>query len=113
MNPLLSEMKMKEDTNNLTRLINRYIKLHKPNGVSDIKIDIDPLNKKEYYIRIEYIVPEDSEYLNITKEGNNWWSEFDNYHTYWDDQIKNSIQNMFDIKVYISSSGMKSEKFKY
>jgi len=113
MNQLLSEMKAQDYDNKLNKLINRYIKLHKPNGVSDIKIDIEPINKKEYRIGIDYIVPEDSEYMNITRKGNNWWTEFDNYRPIWNDQIKNSIQNMFDITVYVSSSGMKSENFKY
>lgn len=88
----------------LTKLINKMINVIKPNGVLDITFRLEPLGIRndEYYMDINYIVPDDSPYLRETHR---------DIRTKWNGEIKKSIKNYFDTDVIINSTGMSSESY--
>lgn len=93
-----------------TKLIRRYLNISKPLGVSEIKFNLEPTGDKgEYYMKILYIVPEDSEYLKDYNPN----STYVNYRYGWNSHIQKDIYNFFGLKIIISNSGTRSEKFNY
>ena len=93
-----------------TKLIRRYLNISKPLGVSEIKFNLEPTGDNgEYYMKILYIVPEDSEYLKDDKPN----TIHVNYRYEWNHHITKDIYNFFGLKVIISNSGTRSEKFNY
>ena len=96
-----------------TKLIRRYLNISKPLGVSEIKFNLKPTgDKREYYMDITYIVPEDSEFLQQDRPINPR-QEYVNYRYFWGHHIQKDIYNFFGLKVIINNSGTRSEKFNY
>jgi hypothetical protein len=90
-----------------SKLIRRYLNLSKPNGVSDIEFELEPTGDKgEYYMNIEYIVPDDSELLKV-----NPFAIHKDSRYYWNSIITKDIYNFFGLKVIIGVSGIRNEKF--
>lgn len=88
-----------------TKLIRRYLNISKPNGVSEIEFEIRPTgDESEYYMYITYIVPDGSEYLRLEKE---------NVRYTWNSYIQKDINNFFGLKVMITQTGIRNEKFNY
>jgi hypothetical protein len=89
-------------------LIKKYLDISKPNGVSKISFELTPTgDEKEYYMRIIYIVPNDSKYLKDDPRN----SIHVNYRYEWNNLIKKDIYDFFGLKIIISNSGTRSEKF--
>jgi hypothetical protein len=87
------------------KLIRRYLNLSKPNGVSDIEFELRPTgDESEYYMYITYIVPDGSEYLGLEKY---------NIRYEWNRHIQKDIYNFFGLKVMITQTGIRNEKFNY
>lgn len=92
----------------LTKLIKKMFNLIKPKGVLDIVFNLKPLGIRddEYYMDINYIVPDDSKFLtknpfSIDKDSR--------YH--WNHEITKTIKKYFDVNVIINSSSISSESF--
>ena len=94
---------------NYTKLIGRYLNISKPNGVSDIEFELEPTGDKgEYYMKIEYLVPDNSELLKVNPFAIHRDSRY-----YWNHHITKDIYNFFGLKVIIGNSGIRNEKFNY
>jgi hypothetical protein len=92
-----------------TKLIERYLDISKPNGVSNIEFKLRPTGDKgEYYMDITYVVPDGSEYLKINPFAVGEGSRYN-----WNHHISKDIKNYFGLKVIINNSGTRSEKFNY
>ena len=88
------------------QLINKMIEVIKPNGVSNIRFNLQPLEDNEFYMNITYIVPDDSEFLRSYNMRNS-----DDIRIRWNNEIKNSIKNYFDIRVIINSTSISSQSY--
>jgi hypothetical protein len=89
-----------------TKLIRRYLNISKPSGVSDIEFELEPTgDDREYYMNIEYVVPDGSKYLLLAYNGN---IRFE-----WNHHITKDIYNFFGLKVIIGVSAIRNEKFNY
>lgn len=99
---------MSMNQNQLEKLIDKMINVIKPNGVSDMGFNLEPMEtyKDEYYMRVTYVVPDGSEFL---KRDN--MKKTDVYRDQWNREIKNTIKNYFNINVVISSSSIESESY--
>lgn len=87
------------------KLIRRYLNLSKPNGISDIEFELRPTgDESEYYMYLTYIVPDGSEYLRLEKERVRYT---------WNSHIQKDIYNFFGLKVMITQTGIRNEKFNY
>ena len=87
------------------KLIRRYLNFYKPNGVSDIEFDLEPTgDESEYYMYITYIVPDGSEYLKLSNE---------RIRYEWNSHVQKDIYNFFGLKVMITQTGIRNEKFSY
>ena len=88
-----------------TKLIRRYLNISKPNGVLDIEFEIIPTgDESEYFMYITYIVPDGSEYLRLEKTQVRYT---------WNSYIQKDINNFFGLKVMITQTGIRNEKFNY
>lgn len=91
----------------LTKLIKKMIKLIKPKDVLSIEFKLEPMySENEYYMMIQYVVPDDSEFLRSANMRTS-----DNIRRRWNEEIKNSIQNYFDVRISISSSGVTAKSY--
>jgi len=96
---------------NYTKLIRRYLNISKPNGVLEIKFEITPTgDENEYYMKVTYVVPDDSKYLQQDKP-HNPNVDFINYRYFWGDEIRKTIKNYFGVNVIINSSSTQSESY--
>jgi hypothetical protein len=87
---------------NLEKMIGKLIKVIKPNGVSGMEFNLEPIDDNEYYISIQYIVPDGSEYLHYSKT---------NILDKWNREIKNTIKNYFNADVIINTTSISSESY--
>ena len=98
---------MKTSQENLEKMITKMISVIKPNGVSHIEFEIDPIDKNEYYMSVKYVVPNDSPYLKMDTSPRT----LNHIRGEWNSSLSKSIKNFFDTKVIINSSGISSESF--
>lgn len=97
------------EVGNLHKLVGRLIKIIKPSGVNEIEFELEPIGgDSEYYLRLTYVVPNDSKYLEIRKNDSD---SLDRIRETWNRQIGKSIMDYFGIKIYINSSGIRSEQY--
>ena len=101
-------MRMEQET--LERLINKMIKHIKPNGVSELIYELKPVDDTgdEYYMRVTYVVPDDSKYLKVNSDRNSIPVA---YRYEWNHEIQKTIKDYFAIKVIISNSSTQSESY--
>lgn len=99
---------MKMNQRQLEKMIGKMINVIKPNGVSFMEFKLDPLDihGNEYYMDVEYVVPDDSEFLRSFN-----MRDSDKQRTLWNREIRNSIKNYFDTDVIISNSGISAESY--
>jgi len=100
-------MGMKQET--LEKLIDKMIKHIKPNGVSELIYTLEPTDDTgdEYYMRVTYVVPDDSKYLyKVSYQGREIPI---NYRSKWNYEIQKTIKDYFGINVIINNSGTRSE----
>jgi hypothetical protein len=91
-----------------TKLIERYLNISKPNGVLEIKFVIWPVgDEREYYMKIMYVVPDDSRYLKVNDKN----LIPVRYRDEWNHQITKDLKDYFGLKVYINQSGTRKENF--
>lgn len=92
----------------LEKMIGKMINVIKPNGVSFMEIKLDPLDihGNEYYMDVEYVVPDDSEFLRSFN-----MRDSDKQRTLWNREIRNSIKNYFDTDVIIANSGISAKSY--
>jgi hypothetical protein len=86
------------------KLIRRYLNILKPEGVLDIEFELEPTGDEKYYMYINYIVPDGSEYLKLSKE---------HIRFEWNSHIQKDIYNFFGLKVITTRTGIRNEKFNY
>lgn len=98
---------MKTSQENLEKMITKMISVIKPNGVSHIEFEIDPIDKNEYYMSVKYVVPNDSPYLKMDTSPRT----LNHIRGEWNSSLSKSIKNFFDTEVIINSSGISSESF--
>lgn len=90
----------------LEKFIKKLFDVIKPNGVSDIEFDLSPTNlDNEYYMGINYIVPNDSNILKMNK------SELHYLRNDWGYEIKKTIKDYFNVDIIINSTAISSELF--
>ena len=92
---------------NLEKMITKMVSVIKPNGVSHIEFEIDPIDKNEYYMSVKYVVPNDSPYLKMDTSPRT----LNHIRGEWNSSLSKSIKNFFDTEVIINSSGISSESF--
>lgn len=99
---------MKMNQRQLEKMIGKMINVIKPNGVSFMEFKLDPLDihGNEYYMDVEYVVPDDSEFLRSFNMRNS-----DMIRRQWNEEISKTISNYFDVEVIIGSSGVSSESY--
>ncbi len=92
----------------LEKMIGKMMNVIKPNGVSDMDFNLQPLEiyENEYYMNVTYVVPDGSEFLR----GDNM-KKSDAYRSQWNHEIKNTIKNYFNVDVIINNSGIQSESY--
>lgn len=92
----------------LEKMIGKMINVIKPNGVSDMGFNLTPMEtyKDEYYMDVEYVVPDDSEFLKINPFEVSKPSRY-----YWNNQIIKTIKTYFDVNVIINNSRIISESY--
>jgi hypothetical protein len=90
----------------LEKMIGKMMNIIKPNGVSDMGFNLEPLDNNEYYMRVTYVVPDGSEFLR-----RNNMKKTDVYRDQWNREIKNTIKSYFGVNVVISSSSIESESY--
>lgn len=94
----------------LEKMIGKMMNVIKPNGVSDMSFNLEPMGpysfKDEYYMRVTYVVPDGSEFLRRDN-----MKKTDVYRDQWNREIKNTIKNYFNVNVVISSSNITSESY--
>jgi len=92
----------------LEKLIGKMMNVIKPNGVSDMGFNLEPMEtyEDEYYMRVTYIVPDGSEFLRRDN-----MKKTDVYRDQWNREIKNTIKNYFNVNVVVSSSSIDSESY--
>lgn len=98
---------MKMSQKNLEKMITKMVSVIKPNGVSHIEFEIDPIDKNEYYMSVKYVVPNDSPYLKMDTSPRT----LNHIRGEWNSSLSKSIKNFFDTEVIINSSGISSESF--
>jgi hypothetical protein len=98
---------MKTSQENLEKMITKMVSVIKPNGVSHIEFEINPIDKNEYYMSVTYVVPDDSPYLKMDTSPR----AFNEIRNEWNSSLSKSIKNFFDSKIIINSSGISSESF--
>lgn len=87
------------------KLIRRYLNISKPSGVSDIEFELRPTgDESEYYMYITYVVPDGSEYLKLSNE---------RIRYEWNSHIQKDIYNFFGLKVMITQTGIRNERFNF
>ncbi len=89
----------------LKKLISKLFQVTKPQGVTDIKFNLDPFGKEPtdtYYMGITYIVPDDSPFLKKnTVEDRMSWNE----------EIRKTIKGYFNTKIIINSTGICQQSY--
>ena len=91
-----------------TKLIRRYLNISKPEGVSKIAFEITPVgDENEYYMKITYVVPDDSKYLKANDKN----LIPVRYRDEWNHHIAKDLKDYFGLKVYINQSGTRNENF--
>ena len=98
---------MKTPQENFEKMLTKMISVIKPNGVSHIEFEIDPIDKNEYYMSVKYVVPNDSPYLKMDTSPRT----LNHIRGEWNSSLSKSIKNFFDTEVIINSSGISSESF--
>lgn len=103
---IITEMKQKDKSDKINRLIGKLISAIRPKGVLDISYDLEVSGDSDspyYYLTLKYVVPDDSDALKI--KNTDW------YRLIWNTEIENMIKNYIGIKVIINSSGISSKSF--
>ena len=91
-----------------TKLIRRYLNISKPEGVLKIAFEITPVgDENEYYMKITYVVPDDSKYLKANDKN----LIPVRYRDEWNHHITKDLKDYFGLKVYINQSGTRNENF--
>lgn len=73
----------------------------KPEGVSMIDFELDPIKQNEYYLSLTYVVPDGSPYMKVNR--------VIDPRDDWNRAIINSIRGYFDIRVITSSTALTTE----
>lgn len=89
----------------LYKLIDKMIPIIKPNGVSKIEYKLEP-GYDWFYMSIHYIVPDDSEFLRTNNR-----MRMDLMRIDWNNEIRRTIENYFNVYIRVSSSGIRSESY--
>jgi len=90
----------------LEKLIKKLTNVIKPKGVSDIEFELKLIDGNEYYMSISYILPDDSEFLRSNNMRNS-----DMIRREWNNEMKKTIKNYFDVDVIITRSGISTESY--
>jgi hypothetical protein len=90
----------------LEKLIKKLTNVIKPKGVSDIEFELKLIDGNKYYMGISYILPDDSEFLRSNNMRNS-----DMIRREWNNEMKKTIKNYFDVDVIITRSGISAESY--
>jgi len=83
--------------------ITKLGKLIKPDGVLDIKFKIREFDDNRFHCDITYIVPDDSEYLNISNSMNQ--------RLVWSREITEKVWLFLNVRLIPSSTSISSESY--
>jgi hypothetical protein len=99
---------MKMSKEKTVQSVNKLVNALKPDGVIHIESEIDPvdIHGDEYYIRITYVVPNDSKFLNRDNIRNT-----DFYRNVWNRDLTQYLKNYLGVNVILSSSSINSESY--
>jgi hypothetical protein len=86
----------------LRNAITKLIKIIKPEGVLDIIFKLDHFHDDRWHMNVNFILPDDSEYLNLKKIPDRLG---------WTNEIKNNIYNFLGVRVIINSSSFTSKSY--
>ena len=88
----------------LKKMIRKILDIIKPKDVLYIEFKLDEFYGDDYYISLDYVVPDKNEVFKSLKNS-------DELRTEWNRTIKKSLQDILDIRVIIGSSGITSETY--
>jgi len=97
---------MKMNQQQLEKMIDKMMNVIKPNGVSNIEFNLEPIDDNEYYMNVTYIVPVDSELLKV-----NPFEIGEPSRYYWNKELRKSIKNYFGVDVLINNSSIVSKSY--
>jgi hypothetical protein len=88
----------------LKKFLGKMLPILKPKEVLNIEWELSQKTEKEYYLSLTYIVPDNSPYMTFK-------SLRFSPRIKWNTEINKSISSHFDIKVFINTSGMRTESY--
>lgn len=104
-----SEFKDKDFIEGIKTAIKRIVQIQKPNGVLDVEVSVDPISKEEYYVNLNFLVPEESDFLKRPRNHRDVFYRDERLFTL-KHNIAKSIEDYLSIKVYINSYGVRAVK---
>lgn len=87
----------------LEKNIKKMLSIIKPEGVTMIDFELNPIKQNEYYLSLIYVVPDDSPYMKVNRKE-------DPRHD-WNRTILYSIRDYFNTRVIINSTNLTTESF--
>lgn len=87
----------------LEKNIKRMLSIIKPEGVSMIDFELDPIKEDEYYLKLTYVVPDDSPYMKVNRK--------EDPRPDWNRTILYSIRDYFNTRVIINNTGLTTESY--
>jgi hypothetical protein len=101
----LKKIKDSDFQKKMSDKIKKIILLQKPNGVEEIEVSLNPISNFEYYVKLTFIVPRDSEYL---KRPRNYQQQFYQNDVLfgWKLLLQKSVLDYLGVKLYINNYGI-------
>ena len=87
----------------LETLLDKMFEIIKLKGVIKIEYELEPVGKNEYYLHLDYIVPDGSPHKNVKGMV---YPKID-----WNSAINKTLELYFGTKFIITSSGIKTESY--
>lgn len=87
----------------LEKNIKKMLSIIKPEGVTMIDFELNPIKQNEYYLSLIYVVPDDSPYMKVNRKE-------DPRHD-WNRTILYSIRDYFNTRVIIIHNSLTTESF--
>jgi hypothetical protein len=85
------------------KIAKKMFSVIKPEGVIEIDFRFYSYFKNEFYLSLNYIVPDGSEYMKISRK--------EDPRNNWNRVIKKTLESYLDIRVIINNTGLTTESF--
>lgn len=85
------------------KIAKKMFSVIKPEGVIEIDFRFYPYSENEFYLSLDYIVPDGSEYMT--------WPRKKDPRDKWNPVIKKTLESYLDIRVIITNTGLTTESY--